>query len=314
MAGILRPLAGRAVQALTVALLVGLVSFALMHALPGDPAMRIAASRYGPDLMTAEAAERVRAELGLDRPMPVQLAEWVGRLATFDLGRSLVTGAPVAEELEIQLGASLWLAGAALALSMALGLPAGLLAGMRAGRLPDHLALAAAVLLRALPVFVTGLVLIIVFAVWLGWLPAAGFGGWRDLLLPGLTLAFGLAALSSRVTRDATAAVLAAPYVAFARTKGLPERLVVLRHGVRNAAIPVVAVLGLQLVYLVEGMVVVESLFAYPGIGHALVHAIIARDVPMVQGTALAMGLTFVLVNAVVDLLCAALDPRQVAR
>ena len=135
---------------------------------------------------------------------------------------------------------------------------------------------------------------------------------WQGFLnaLPALTLALGLAAVSSRVTRDAVAAVARAPYFAFARHKGLPDGVALRRHGLRNAAIPVVSYLGLQTVYLIEGVVVVETIFAYPGIGHALVHAIIARDIPMVQGTALVMGLLFVAINAAVDAACAWLDPR----
>jgi peptide/nickel transport system permease protein len=309
-----RLLAGRAMQAVTVAGLVGILSFALVRMLPGDMALRIAASRYGPDLLSGTAADDVRAELGLDQPLAFQLADWLGRLARFDLGDSLVTGQPVVDELAVQLGYSLWLAGFALALSIAMAVPIGLIAGLSAGRWPDRAAFAGSILLRALPAFVTGLCLIILFSVWLGWLPPAGFGTWRELTLPALTLALGLAALSSRVVRDSMVAVAASPYFAFARVKGLPERTAVMRHGLRNGAIPVVSLLGLQLIYLVEGVVVVESLFAYPGIGHALVHAIFARDVPMIQGTALVMGLVFVAVNMLVDLACAALDPRQAAR
>lgn len=151
----------------------------------------------------------------------------------------------------------------------------------------------------------------LIFSRQLGWLPPAGFGSPREILLPALTLALGLAATSSRVTRNAVATVARAPYFAFARYKGLPEAVVVRRHGLRNAAIPVVSYLGLQAIYLIEGVVVVESLFAYPGIGHALVHAIVERDVPMVQGTALTMGLMFVAIAAIVDLLTLWLDPRM---
>jgi peptide/nickel transport system permease protein len=150
----------------------------------------------------------------------------------------------------------------------------------------------------------------LIFSIWLGWLPPAGFGSWRELLLPALTLALGLAAVSSRVTRNAIAAVAKAPYFAFARHKGLPEAVAVRRHGLRNAAIPVVSYLSLQAIYLVEGVVVVESIIAYPGIGHALVLAIIERDIPMVQGTALVMGLMFVVITAAADAASAWLDPR----
>lgn len=303
-------LVARLLQAGLVAIVVGALCFILMRMLPGDPAMRIAAGRYGPDARIADAAERVRLELGLDRPIAVQFIEWLGSLAQFDLGHSLVTGSPVAHELQVQLGASVWLAAAALLLSLLIGPIVGLFGGLQPGGTADRIGLLGAVVFRAVPPFVLGLILMLVFSRQLGWLPPAGFGSPREILLPALTLALGLAAMSSRVTRNAVAAVARAPYFAFARYKGLPEPIVVTRHGLRNAAIPVVSYLGLQAIYLIEGVVVVESLFAYPGIGHALVHAIVERDVPMVQGTALMMGLMFVAIGAIVDGLTLWLDPR----
>lgn len=309
-----RLVTARLLQALVAALLIATLCFAMMQTLPGDAAMRIAASRYGPDAMSQQLAEAVRLELGLERPLLTQYAASLMQLARLDLGYSLVSGTPVIEELKVQLGHSLWLALLALALSLLLGPTLGLMAGLRPGGWVDRLSLGLSILLRALPPFVLGLLLIMVFSLWLGWLPPAGFGSWRHLLLPALTLALGLAALSSRVTRDAMAEVAAAPYFAYGRQKGLDGLALAGRHGARNAAIPVVAYLGLQSVYLIEGVVVVESLFAFPGIGHALVHAIIARDVPMVQGTVLIMGLLFIFINLLVDTLCRRLDPRLDAR
>lgn len=303
-------LVARLAQAAIVTIVVGALSFVLIRILPGDAAMRIAAGRYGPDASITEAAAKVRLELGLDRPVAVQFLEWLGNLLRFDLGHSLVTAAPVVHELQVQLGASAWLAAAALTLSILIGPAIGVLSGLRPGGVADRLGLAGAAIFRAMPPFVLGLLLMLVFSKQLGWLPPAGFGSPREILLPALTLALGLAAMSSRVARNSVAAVVKAPYFAFARHKGLPEAVVVRRHGLRNAAIPVVSYLGLQAIYLVEGVVVVESLFAYPGIGHALVHAIIERDVPMVQGTALVMGLMFVAIAALVDAISRWLDPR----
>lgn len=314
MGGLTRVLAGRALQALFVALLVAVASFALVQFLPGDMAYRIAAGRYGDDLVSTAAAEAVRAELGLDRPAWMRLLQWCADLLRFDLGVSLVSGERIVDELGVQLGHTLGLSVTALLVSLLMGPPLGLLAGLRAGGIVDRAGLVAAAAMRALPPFVIGLALMIVFAVWLEWLPAAGVGGVAEYVLPTLTLAATLAALSSRVARDSVLAVAHAPYFAFARVKGLSEAQRVRRHALRNAAIPVVTYVGLQLVYLVEGVVVVESLFAWPGIGHALVHAVIARDVPMLQGTALAMGLLFVVLNTIVDLICLALDPRQAKR
>ncbi|MHC1551533.1 ABC transporter permease [Phyllobacterium sp. K27] len=304
-------LLARLLQAGIVAIVVGALCFILMRVLPGDAAMRIAAGRYGPDARIADAAQKIRLELGFDRPITVQFIEWMDSLVRFDLGHSLVTGRAVAHELQIQLGASVWLAAAALLLSLLIGPIVGVFGGLRPGGAADRAGLMAAVTFRAIPPFVLGLILMLVFSRQLGWLPPAGFGTPREILMPALTLALGLAAMSSRVTRNAVAAVARAPYFAFARYKGLPEAVVVRRHGLRNAAIPIVSYLGLQAIYLIEGVVVVESLFAYPGIGHALVHAIVERDVPMVQGTALAMGLMFVAIAAIVDLITHWLDPRM---
>lgn len=300
----------RLAQAGIVTLVVGAVCFALMRMLPGDPAMRIAAGRYGPDAQIAQAAERVRLELGLDRPLAAQFLDWLGDMARLDLGHSLVTGAPVLEELKVQLGASAWLAFWAVAVSLMIGPLAGVLAGMRPGGMADRAGLALSIGLRAVPPFLLALGLMLVFAVGLRLLPAAGYGTARQMVLPALTLGLGLAAVSSRVTRNAVATVTHAPHYLFARHKGLPEAALIRRHGLRNAAIPVIAYLGVQAIYLVEGVVVVESIFAFPGIGHALVHAIVERDVPMVQGTALVMGLMFVAITAMVDAITAWLDPR----
>jgi len=306
----IRALLHRLVQAGLVALFVGALSFALMRLLPGDMAYRIAAGRYGFDNVTAEAAGHVRTELGLEAPAWRLFGSWLLDILRLDLGRSLVSGERVVDELAHQLGASVTLAVAALALSLLIG-P---LLGMRAGRAPggalDRAVIGASVVLRALPPFVTGLLLILVFSLTLGLLPSAGHGGASHLVLPALTLALGLAAVSARVARNATAEVTAAPFYGFARLKGLPERALFPRHGLRNVAVPVVTYLALQLVLLIEGVVVVETLFAWPGIGHALVHAIVQRDVPMVQGTALAMGLLFVALNAAVDVLNNRIDPR----
>jgi len=297
-------------QALIVALVVGVASFAMMHALPGDAAYRIAAGRYGYDLMDAAAAEAVRIELGLDQPLWAQLWNWLGALASFDLGRSLVYGSPVIEEVATQLRYSLLLAGGAVVASLLIALPVGIAAGMRPGGVVDQTGLAISIFLRAVPAFALGIVLVLVFAVQLRLLPVAGFDGPRHLILPSLTLGLGLAAVSSRVVRDAVAEAMSAEWRLFARTKGLSARLTVLRHVLRNAALPVVAYVGVQGAYLIEGVVIVETVFAWPGIGHALVHAIFARDVAMVQGTALALGLIYVLLNLGIDLACRVIDPR----
>ena len=306
----LAALAQRGLQAIIVAVIVGIVCFAMMQALPGDAAYRIAAGRYGYDMMDAAAAEAVRAELGLDRHWAVQLFDWLGALAQFDLGRSLVYGTPVIDEIATQLGYSLLLAAGAVITSLLIALPVGIAAGLNPGSFFDRVTLGISVFLRAIPAFALGVVLVLVFAVQLKLFPVAGFKGPQHLILPSLTLGLGLAAVSNRVVRDAVAEAMTSEWQLFSRTKGLSARTTVWRHVIRNAGVPVVAYVGVQMAYLIEGVVIVETVFAWPGIGHALVHAIFGRDIAMVQGTALTLGLTYVALNLIVDLACRGIDPR----
>ncbi len=306
----LAALAQRGLQALIVAIIVGVVSFAMMQALPGDAAYRIAAGRYGYDMMDAAAAEAVRQELGLDRPWFAQLTSWLGALATFDLGNSLVYGTPVIDEVKTQLGYSLLLAGGAVLTSILIAVPVGVASGLRPNGWLDRATLALSILLRAIPAFALGVVLVLIFAVQLKWFPVAGFRGLEHLVLPSLTLGLGLAAVSNRVVRDAVVEAMGSDWRLFARTKGLSARVTMLRHVLRNAALPVVAYIGVQMAYLIEGVVIVETVFAWPGIGHALVHAIFGRDIAMVQGTALTLGLIYVALNLLIDLACRGIDPR----
>ena len=303
-------LASRLVQAVMVAVLIGAATFAMMRSLPGDAAWRIAAGRYGYDRVDAAAADAVRAELGLSGPALPALLRWLGDLARLDFGTSLVTGQPVVGEIAHQLGASASLALVALVLSLLVGPPLGILAGLRPGGALDRALLVVSTALKAVPQFLMALVLIVVLAVQLRWLPAAGHGEARHVVLPGLTLALGLAAVNARIARDAMARIVEMPFWRFAQWKGLSRRQTLIRHGLRNVSVPLITYLGLQFVTLVEGVIIVESIFGWPGIGHALVHAIFSRDVPMVQGTALVLGLGFVVVNAAIDLAVRRLDPR----
>lgn len=303
-------LASRGLQAVLVAVIVGIVSFTMMHALPGDAAYRIAAGRYGYDMMDAAAAEAVRAELGLDQPMLIQMGSWLLALAQFDLGNSLVSGKPVMDEVSFQLGQSMILAAGAVIVSILIAVPVGIWTGLNPGGWVDRIALAVSVFLRAIPAFALGVLLVLLFAIQLKLLPVAGFRSFQHLILPSLTLGLGLAAVSNRVVRDAVADAMTAEWRLFARTKGLSSGLTVRLHVIRNAALPVVAYVGVQLAYLIEGVVIVETVFAWPGIGHALVHAIFSRDIAMVQGTALSLGLLYVVLNLFIDLACRGIDPR----
>ncbi|KJZ18530.1 ABC transporter permease [Loktanella sp. S4079] len=303
-------IASRFVQAVMVAVLIGTATFIMMRSLPGDAAWRIAAGRYGYDHIDAAAADAVRNELGLDGPALPALLQWLGDLMRLDFGNSLVTGQPVINEITHQLGASVSLACVAILLSLLMGPPLGILAGLKPNGWLDRGLLLVSTGLKAIPQFLMALVLIVVIAVQLRWLPAAGHGEAKHFILPSLTLALGLAAVNARIARDAMARIAEMPFWRFAHWKGLSTRQTLLRHGLRNVAVPLTTYLGLQFVTLVEGVIIVESIFGWPGIGHALVHAIFSRDVPMVQGTALVLGLGFVAVNTAIDLTVRRIDPR----
>ena len=285
--------------------------FAFVHALPGDTALRLAAARVGEDRLTTEVADRIRREEGLDRPLAAQYAAWIGRLAAGDLGRSMVSRRPVAEEITHHARPTLLLGAAGWLLSYAIALPLGVLAGLRPGGWVDRVTMAAAVALASLPSFLVGIGLISVFALTLRWLPPAGARTGAHMVLPALTLALGLAAYSVRVLRNAVAEVRTAFYMTFARIRGLGAGHAFRRHGVRNAAIPVATFAALQLAAVMDGFVVVETLFAYPGLGELLIKALLARDVPVIMGAGLLMGLLYAVLNLLADLLCLWLDPQR---
>ncbi|PLY08074.1 MAG: ABC transporter permease [Arcobacter sp.] len=282
----------------------------MMQFLPGDTAMRIAAGRYGPDGITIEIAKNVRNEIGLDRPLFQQYYDSLIRLVNLDLGYSLVSGEKVIDELKVQLGYSLYLAFYAFFFSIIIAIPIGIYTGSKQNGIADNLSQFVSVSIRALPPFILGLILIIIFSVYLNILPTAGFEDWTYMILPALTLSLGMAAVSSRLTRDSMISVVSSSYYSYGRYKGLDNKTLIKRHGIKNAAIPIISFLGLQSIYLIEGVVVVETVFAFPGIGHALLHAVIARDIPMIQGSILTMGILFVLINILADVLNAYLDPR----
>lgn len=307
---LLNSLMRRLIQACMVAWGVGTLTFILMRSLPGDMAYRIAAGRYGQDNVSASAAELVRAELGLEKPAFQAYLHWLMDLLQLNLGNSLISGTPVITEIQHQLGHSLLLAVTAIAVAALLALPLGIITGLRAGGRLDKLVMVISSALRAQPVFVVGLVLILLFSVNWQWFPVAGFGTLQHLVLPSLALALCLAAVSNRVVRNSTHRVVNSPFYLFSRVKGLPAMDNFMRHGLRNLSVPVIAYMGIQLVGLIEGIVMIESLFSWPGIGHGLAHAIFSRDIPMIQGTALMMGLIFVILNALVDIACYMADPR----
>ncbi|MCU0924547.1 MAG: ABC transporter permease [Hydrogenophaga sp.] len=297
-------------QAVFALFSVGTLCFVMAELLPGDAAYRIAAGRYGYDVVNTEIAEAVRAELGLDRPALVRWGEWLLQMAQGDLGRSMVLGDPVLKLVAYQLGHTLWLSLVAWGMALALGLTLGLWTALHPGGWLRRAVDALNTVLRASPSFLIGVVLSTWLAVELGWFPVAGHEDADHVFLPALTLALALCPGFTQVVRDAALKLLRSDAFEFAQVKGLPLRAALWRHALPQILLATLAYAGVQLVLLIEGMVVVETLFAWPGIGHALVHAVIARDVPMIQGTALTMALLFVLLSGTIDLLLHALDPR----
>jgi glutathione transport system permease protein len=301
----LRFLIQRLLQAVPVLLGVSIGVFLMIHLVPGDPAELIAGQ-----MATREDIENVRRSLGLDQPLVQQYFTFLGNALMGDFGISFRTRRPVLEEIGLRYGNTLLLGGVALLIAVVLGGIAGIVSAVKRFTWIDNLALAISILAVSMPAFSLGLLLILVFSVWYSLLPMSGFDSWTAIILPALTLSATSAAVICRIMRSSLVEVMDNQYVRTARAKGLRESLVVWRHGVRNAIIPVVTVAGLQLGYLLGSAVVTETVFAWPGLGRLLVQSILARDFPVVQAAVLIVAVTFVLVNIVTDLLYGLLDPR----
>ncbi|PZW50851.1 peptide/nickel transport system permease protein [Humitalea rosea] len=304
---------GRLLSALPVLLIVSLISFGLMRLIPGDPAAAIAGISATP----AQLAQ-LRVDLGLDQPLLVQLLRYYEGLVQGDLGRSLLLGkgvfAATMERLPVTIGLSLY----ALVITLLIGLAAGIIAALRQNSIVDQAAMMFAMIGISVPSFFLGLVMIIVFGVHLGWLPTGGYIpfsqdplGWlSSSTMPAISLALLQAGLLARITRSSMLEVLRQDYIRTARAKGLPMRQVILKHALANALIPIVTVVGIIVTLLVSGAVVTEALFSLPGMGQLLTQAVLNRDYPMVQGGLLLVTTFLVMVNILVDVLYAALDPR----
>jgi peptide/nickel transport system permease protein len=300
-------------QAVPTLLLSTLGIFLLLHLVPGDPAATLAGADAPPDVVAA-----LRAEMGLDRPLPVQYVRWLSRVLQGDLGVSYVSKYPVRDLIAARLPATLELAAGGLLIGLVVGVPTGVLAAVRRGRSADYAITSLNALLMSLPNFWAGIALILVFALGLALLPPSGRipvatdpgRAFLFLLLPAVTLGLHITAIFSRFTRTALLEVLGEPYVRTAEAKGLGRAAVVLRHAFRNALIPVVTVFGLQAGYLLGGAVVVESVFAWPGLGRLIVESVGNRDYTTVQGALLVFVGAFFLVNLVTDLAYAWIDPR----
>jgi peptide/nickel transport system permease protein len=303
----------RVLVTLPVLIIVSIVSFGIIWLIPGD-----AASAFLEPGATPEQLDRVRQTLGLDKPFYMQVLAWYGRILQGDLGQSILLHRGVAAAIVERLPVTLSLAGVALVLATLAGIAAGTLAALSRDRLPDQLLMGAAVLGISVPEFWLGLLLIVIFGVDLGWVPTGGYvpltesmGGWvRSIALPSIALAAGSVGFIARMTRSAMLEVLAQDYVRTAEAEGLPRAVVVLRHGLPNALIPILTVIGILTGGLLGGAVVIEQVFSLPGVGRLLIGAILSRDMPVIQGGLLLVAVIYLAVNLVIDVLYVVIDPR----
>ncbi len=282
-----------------------LLTFVLVHSIPGDPV----------EVMLGESAtsadrEVLRQNLGLDEPLPIQFFQYVAKVAQGDLGVSIHSKKPIVDLLVERLPATMKLAALALMIAISIGVPLGLVAALKVDRWADNLATVLSLTVSAMPHFWLGPLLMMVFALWLGLLPVSGMDANTSIILPALTLGFGLAAILTRMSRASMLEVLHEDFIRTARAKGLPEKIVILKHALRAALLPIVTVLGLQLGSLLAGTVITETVFAWDGIGRLLVESIEKRDYPVTQACVLLIALTYVFVNLLTDIIYTRIDPR----
>ncbi len=303
----------RVLATIPVMAVVALFVFSLLYIAPGDPAAVIAG-----DQATPEDVERIRQSLGLDRPFLIRFTEWVGRILSGDLGVSIFTNLPVSLMIKQRLEPTLSLMVVTLILAVSIAVPMGVIAAARVGTFIDKFVMAFAVLGFSVPVFVVGYLLAYIFALELEWLPvqgytpfANGFFPWiENLILPAIALGSVYIALIARITRASMLEVLQQDYIRTARAKGAGQRSILFLHALKNAAVPIVTVIGIGIALLIGGAVVTESVFAIPGLGRLTVDAILRRDYPVIQGVVLLFSFTYVLVNLLIDILYTIFDPR----
>lgn len=285
---------------------VSVIVFSILQLTPGDPAV-LALGEFAPP----EQLERLREQLGLNDPPHIQYIRWLTKAIRLDLGQSIRSDRPVIQEIKDRLPATGELALYAVLLAALIGIPAGVVSATKPNSVADHVLTVLALAGVSMPVFWQAHMLIMIFAVHLGWLPPSGrLGGWEHLVLPVITLGTSAAASITRMTRATMLEALQQDYVRTARAKGLAERAVIFRHTLRNALIPVVTVIGLEFGGLLAGAVITETIFAWPGIGRLAVDAIRTRDFPLIQGVVMTFAFTYVIINLIVDLIYAYLDPR----
>ncbi|EBL6457816.1 glutathione ABC transporter permease GsiC [Salmonella enterica subsp. enterica serovar Montevideo] len=285
-------------------LIVAVLVFLFVHLLPGDPARLIA----GPEA-DAQVIALVRQQLGLDQPLHVQFWHYITHVLQGDFGTSMVSRRPVSEEIASSFLPTLWLTITSMIWAVLFGMAIGIAAAVWRNRWPDRIGMTLAVTGISFPAFALGMLLMQIFSVDLGWLPTVGADSWQHYILPSLTLGAAVASVMARFTRSSFVDVLSEDYMRTARAKGVSETWVVLKHGLRNAMIPVVTMMGLQFGFLLGGSIVVEKVFNWPGLGRLLVDSVDMRDYPVIQAEVLLFSLEFILINLVVDVLYAAINP-----
>jgi glutathione transport system permease protein len=287
-----------------ILLMVGVLVFSFVHMLPGDPA-RLAAGGEADE----QTVELVRRDLGLDQPLPQQFISFITHAVHGEFGNSLRSKRPVSMEIAERFAPTLWLTIAAMSWSVLFGLIIGIVSAVWRNQLPDRLGMTIAVSGISFPSFALGMILMQVFSVSLGWLPTVGADSWKHYILPSITLGASVAAVMARFTRSSFVEILREDYVRTARAKGLSEIVVVVKHCLRNALIPIVTMMGLQFGFLLGGSIVVEVVFNWPGMGRLLVDSVSMRDYPVIQAEVLLLSLEFILINLIVDVLYAVINP-----
>jgi peptide/nickel transport system permease protein len=303
----------RLLATLPVMAIVAIVVFAILRLTPGDPAAIIAG-----DEATSEQLEIIRKNLGLDQPIYFQFFIWIARLFQGDLGVSLLSGTSVADMIANRVGPSLALGLATIVVTVVVAIPLGVIAAWRRGKLLDRVVMSFSVFGFSVPSFVISYLLIYLFAIQLDWLPVQGYkpmaaGFWpfvQRLILPTMALSAVYIALIARITRSSVVEVMGEDYIRTARAKGAKERAVLMHHALRNAAVPIVTIIGIGIASLISGVVVTESVFNLPGLGRLVVEAVLARDYPVIQGLIILFSFTYILINLMIDLLYTVFDPR----
>jgi peptide/nickel transport system permease protein len=298
-------MAQRLFSTLSVVFGVLLLTFLLVHLVPGDPVEVM----LGESASTADRAA-LRADLGLDQPLIKQFGSYLSKLAHGDLGQSIHTKQPILEMVKKRYPATVKLAIVSLIIGLVIGIPLGIYAALHAGHWQDFVVTIISVRLSAMPAFWLGPMLMLLFAVWLGWVPVSGMDSNASIILPALTLGFGLSAILTRMTRTSLLEVLNDDYIRTARAKGLSEKAVIFRHALRAALLPIITIVGLQMGSLLAGTVITETIFSWDGIGRLLVESIEKRDYPVTQACVLIVALSYVVVNLITDLLYGIADPR----